>query len=103
MENKKPKEEPVDCHKCTNAYWGCFNYCADYKIMKLTSVGWSMMDEPKKSNIFTNPDTISMWVLIADGKPIFKTEFHHIINDGDLYILNNGARGLYKELKNIKS
>lgn len=95
MESKKPKEEPIDCHKCTNAYWGCFSKCADYKIMKYKSIC-------KKPSVFIDSNTVCVWILLANGRPIFRTEFTHMITDEELYILNDEARILYDELKDIK-
>lgn len=93
--NKKPKKEPVNCHKCTNAYWGCFDKCSDYKAMIHKSIC-------KNSSVFINPDTVSMWILIANGQPIFRTEFPYVVTDKELYVLNDEAHILYNELKSIK-
>lgn len=54
------------------------------------------------NNVFINPKTISMWMLVVNGCPIFRTEFKHMVSDQEVYILNSGAELLYNELKNIK-
>lgn len=51
------------------------------------------------SNVFINSNSISLWMLIVDGWPVFRTEFTHKINDEDVYMLNEGAKELYEELK----
>ncbi len=51
------------------------------------------------SNVFINPLSISMWMLIVDGMPMFRTEFPRIISDAEIHTLNDGAEELYEELK----
>lgn len=59
----------------------------------------SQYHTPNNSNVFINSQSVSLWMLIVDGLPIFRTEFKHKINDEDVYMLNSGAKELYEELK----
>lgn len=55
-----------------------------------------------KSNVFINSKSVSLWMLIVDDMPIFKTEFPHMASDKEVCILNDGAKELYEELKEYK-
>lgn len=54
------------------------------------------------SNVFINPKAISMWMLVVNSCPIFRTEFNHMATDEEVCMLNGGAEILLNELKSIK-
>lgn len=89
-----------DCHECIDAYWGCFDKCPDYKVM--TEDNYKPICK-SKSNIFINPDTVSLWMLIIDDKPIFRTEFPHMITDEETKLLHKGSRDLLEVLEKNKN
>lgn len=51
------------------------------------------------SNVFIHSKSISLWMLIVHGQPIFRTEFPHMVTDKEVYMLNDEAEALYEELK----
>lgn len=55
------------------------------------------------SNVFINSKSVSLWMLIVHGQPIFRTEFPHMVTDKEVCMLNDGAKELYEKLKNIKN
>lgn len=66
---------------------------------RVDSGEWVVMDN---SNVFINSDAKSLWMLVINGMPIFRTEFPYEVTDKELYVLNDEAEILQKELKGIK-
>ena len=46
--------------------------------------------------------TISMWMLIVDNKPMFRTEFPHMITDDETRLLHRGSQDLFEVLEKNK-
>lgn len=53
------------------------------------------------NNVFINPEAKSLWMLVVNGVPIFRTEFPYEVTEKELYVLNDEAEILQKELRDI--
>ena len=57
--------------------------------MRQTHKAGEKIFNDKWNPIFLNPESVCMWILIVDGRPIMRSESIHMMSDEDVKMLSN--------------